>query len=244
MPHPSDPRLLVLHGLRLKHAAEVGALAVAVGLPEPGVEALLRDLAAEGLVEHRTTPPAGWVLTPAGRAEQARLVRAEVTSTGATPAVARAYERFRALNASVVDACSRWQVRQVAGRAVRNDHNDHRYDARVVADLTRLQRRADPLLDDLAATLDRYGDYGPRLRHAVERVRSGDREWFTAPSIPSYHTVWFELHEDLLTTLGLDRSAELTEPADTSEPAEPDESAEPAGSAESSATAPTGAAHR
>ena len=26
--------------------------------------------------------------------------------------------------------------------------------------------------------------------------------------IDSYHTVWFELHEDLLATLGLERAAE------------------------------------
>jgi hypothetical protein len=26
--------------------------------------------------------------------------------------------------------------------------------------------------------------------------------------MPSYHTVWFELHEDLLTTLGLERASE------------------------------------
>ena len=50
--------------------------------------------------------------------------------------------------------------------------------------------------------------YGPRLRRAVERVEAGDGEWFTKPSLPSYHSVWFELHEDLLSTLGLDRSAE------------------------------------
>jgi len=27
----------------------------------------------------------------------------------------------------------------------------------------------------------------------------------------SYHTVWFELHEDLLATLGIDRASELGE---------------------------------
>jgi hypothetical protein len=32
--------------------------------------------------------------------------------------------------------------------------------------------------------------------------------------IPSFHTVWFELHEDLLATLGLDRSAEHTSNAE------------------------------
>ncbi|MDQ1375434.1 MAG: hypothetical protein QOJ09_2772, partial [Actinomycetota bacterium] len=28
------------------------------------------------------------------------------------------------------------------------------------------------------------------------------------PLIDSYHTVWFELHEDLLSTLGIERGSE------------------------------------
>jgi hypothetical protein len=91
---------------------------------------------------------------------------------------------------------------------VLNDHRDAGYDAGVVGDLAGIQRRADPVVDDLAGTLARYRAYGPRLRRAVEHVEAGDGDWFTKPSLPSYHTVWFELHEDLLTTLGLDRSAE------------------------------------
>lgn len=208
MPHRSTPRLLVLHGLRLKGVADVRALADAVELPESEVTALLRQLRTEGLVALHTGALAGWALTTDGRAEQSRLVRDEVEASGARPVVAQAYERFRALNAAVLDACSRWQVREVAGRPVRNDHRSARYDARVVDDLVGLHRKAEPLLDDLAATLDRYRHYGPRLRHAVARVCSGDGDWFAAPGIASYHTVWFELHEDLLTTLGLDRSAE------------------------------------
>jgi hypothetical protein len=31
--------------------------------------------------------------------------------------------------------------------------------------------------------------------------------------VPSFHTVWFELHEDLLATLGLERSDERDEAA-------------------------------
>ena len=208
MPPPSDPRLLVLHGLQLKANAAVAALAEATGLPVAAVERELQALAAEGLVVERTGTLAGWGLTPAGRAAVSRLVAAEVDAAGARPAVADAYRRFRVLNAAVLDACSRWQVRDVAGTPVRNDHRDTRYDARVVADLARLQRRADPVVDDLAQTLERYRGYGPRLRRAVERVEAGDGDWFTKPSLPSYHTVWFELHQDLLTTLGLDRSAE------------------------------------
>ncbi len=115
----------------------------------------------------------------------------------------------------MLDACSRWQVRTIAGHDVVNDHRDATYDVRVVADLARLQGQAEPLLDDLAGALDRYRPYGPRLRHAVDRVEAGDGRWFTKPVMPSYHTVWFELHEDLLSTLGLDRSAEVDAAGET-----------------------------
>jgi hypothetical protein len=208
MSRPSEARLLVLHGLRLKGAAELDVLADAVGLPATEVETLLHALGHDRLVEHRSGPLTGWMLTTAGRAEHARLVGAEVDATDSRQVVTDVYRRFRALNAEVLTTCSRWQVRDVAGAPVRNDHSDASYDARVVADLERLHRQAGPLLDDLAATLDRYRPYGPRLSHAVERVSAGDGDWFTRPVMPSYHTVWFELHEDLLTTLGLDRTSE------------------------------------
>lgn len=215
MPYPSDPRLIVLHDLRLKGVARQDVLARATGLDGGEVAAILAGLAADGLaVEHRGALD-GWSLTPAGRAEQGRLVGAEVDAAGARATVAGAYGRFRALNAGALDACSRWQVRDVAGHAVRNDHTDTAYDARVVADLAAVERRARPLCDDLAAALERYGRYGDELHHAVERVEAGDRDWFTRPLMPSFHTVWFELHEDLLTTLGLDREDEAGNETET-----------------------------
>jgi hypothetical protein len=221
MPLPPDPRLLVLHGLQLKGHVTAAALAETVDLPHADVERELAALVDDGLVVERTNAPAGWGLTPAGRDAATRLLADEVDAAGARQAVADAYGRFRALNAGVLDACSRWQVRDLAGTTVLNDHRDARYDAAVVADLARLQRRADPVVDDLAGTLDRYRTYGPRLRRALARVEAGDGDWFTKPSLPSYHTVWFELHEDLLTTLGLDRSAESVPQDDATAPAGP-----------------------
>lgn len=212
MAHRSDPRLLALHGLRLKGRADAAAIAEGVGLPVAEVGACLQELAAEGLVVHRDAPIGGWSLMPPGRAEHSRLVGREVDTAGARPAIEAAYERFRALNPGVLDACSRWQVRDVAGTPVRNDHSDPDYDAWVVADLVRLHRRVEPLCDDLASALERYRPYRPRLTRAIRKVEAGERDWFTKPLMPSYHTVWFELHEDLLTTLALDRTAEA-EPA-------------------------------
>jgi hypothetical protein len=67
-----------------------------------------------------------------------------------------------------------------------------------------------PICEELARSLRRFANYGPRLTTALERVRSGDIDWFTKPMIASYHTIWFELHEDLLATLGIERGQEAT----------------------------------
>ena len=40
---------------------------------------------------------------------------------------------------------------------------------------------------------------------ALERVDKGERSWVDRPRADSFHTVWFELHEDLLATLALSR---------------------------------------
>jgi len=209
MSQPSDPRLLVLHGLRLKGVGQAEDVAAAHDLPVAEATALLGRLEEDGLVVHRSGALTGWTLTPAGRVELARLLAAEVDGTGARATVGAAYDRFRSLNAGVLDVCSRWQVRDVAGRPVVNDHTDPAYDERVVAELAHLHRRAEPLCDDLAGALERYRAYGPRLRTAVAHVEAGEGEWFTKPMMPSYHTVWFELHEDLLATLGVERSTEV-----------------------------------
>ena len=209
----SDPRLLVLHGLRLKGQAGATAVAESSGIATAEVEAWLERLAAEGLVVHRQTPE-GWSLTPAGRAEHSRLVGREIDAAGVRPTVEAGYQRFRALNGAVLDACSRWQVREIAGTAVVNDHRDPDYDARVVGDLASLHNRVEPLCDELAGALERYRPYGDQLSRAVANVEAGERDWFTKPRLASYHTVWFELHEDLLTTLGLDRTAESDDAED------------------------------
>jgi hypothetical protein len=40
------------------------------------------------------------------------------------------------------------------------------------------------------------------------RVSEGERDWLTSPRVDSYHTVWMELHEELLAALGLERGSE------------------------------------
>lgn len=208
MPHRSDPRLLVLHGLRLRGVAEADAVAVVVDLPVQQVLDQLQRLVDQGLVVRREGMASGWSLTDAGRKVHERALQDELELVGARATVASGYQRFRALNPGVLGACSRWQVRDVRGHAVRNDHADPRYDDRVLGELDAALAGVRPVGDRLAAVLERFGPYTPHLETALGRARAGEVEYVTKPMIPSFHTVWFEMHEDLLVTLGLDRSSE------------------------------------
>lgn len=208
MAYRSDARMLVLHALRLKGVATAESVTGAVGFGTDEVVGQLEQLAALGLVVQREGLLPGWQLTPAGRIEHERLLSAELDAAGARPTVELGYVRFRSLNPGVLEACSRWQVRDLGGRMVRNDHADLRYDDKVLGDLSSALSEARPLGDRLAEALDRFSPYGPMLEDALDRALAGERDYVTKPMIPSFHTVWFEMHEDLLVTLGLDRSSE------------------------------------
>jgi hypothetical protein len=202
----SDDRFLVLHGLRLKGFGEPPAIGTAVGLPEATVSSHLPGLRDEGFVLRRDGRLAGWALTKEGRTEQQRLAAEELVTTGTGEAVRDGYERFLALNQSMLGVCTDWQVRG----DVPNDHADAAYDAAVLDRLRALDAGVEPILTDLAAALARYGGYRARFANALAQLDAGALEWFTKPIMDSYHTVWFELHEDLLSSLGIERSQEGT----------------------------------
>jgi len=203
---PSDPRTLVLHALRLKGFADDAVVAAHTGLPVATASSLLAGLADEGLVAHRDGRVVGWALTVAGRQENATALRVELH--GARDDIQAAYTSFLAVNHDLLTACTDWQLRWAGAERVVNDHADPAHDAAVLARLIAIDEYIQPVCAALAAVLDRFASYGPRLAHARARVEAGDGDWFTRPLIDSYHTVWFELHEDLLSTLGIERSKE------------------------------------
>ena len=203
-PHDSEPGTLVLHGLRLKGFPDTDVLAPAVGREPDDVATRLAAFAELGLVRRLEGRVTGWSLTPAGRKEGERLLGEELDAAGARAEVTDAYERFVALNGDLLAVCTAWQMRD----DVVNDHTDPAYDQQVVVRLVGLHDRVRPVVVDLRDQLTRFGGYSLRLRSAVERVAGGEPEWFTKPVIDSYHSVWFELHEDLIATLGLERAKE------------------------------------
>lgn len=209
MTAPSEPRTLVLHGLRLKGFAEPAAVAEVIAVPEAEAKAHLDQLVGERLATYRDGRMSGFTLTPGGRAEHARLLSEELDSHGVRDAINGAYRRFLTFNGELLHVCTAWQLRDVDGTSEINDHRDEAYDADVIERLSEVHAKVHPVCEELAASLARYAHYGPRLDAALQRVQAGELDWFTKPMIPSYHTIWFELHEDLLATLGIDRGQEV-----------------------------------
>jgi hypothetical protein len=138
-------------------------------------------------------------LTEAGRGRLAELLAAERAAVD--PAAAdEAYERFLVINAAFKSLISQWQLtRDSAGPD----------DAAAVLDgLDELHRDVLPVIDTASGLVPRLGVYAERLDAALRRARDGDMSWLTRPMIDSYHTVWFELHEELIGVAGRTRATE------------------------------------
>jgi pyruvate, orthophosphate dikinase len=146
-------------------------------------------------------------LTAAGRARAAALVDADRERLGADRA-AEAIEDFAAYDGRMKAIVTAWQIRDVNGQQALNDHADEAYDAAVLADLGTLHARVMPWLEPLGAAVPRYVTYRERLARAAERALAGDGRWIASPRVDSYHSVWFELHEDLIRLAGRTREEE------------------------------------
>lgn len=189
----------LLHAIRVKGIAPTEGLVVATGLDRGELEAGLAELERDGLILQRPSKKRpGWVLTEEGRARHAAwLEQAHDEETKA--ALAEHYEGFLVVNAEVKGISARWQ--SAGGDAERFDLIDR---------IESLHEQAAPVLERAGGVVPRYGRYGDRLEAALEKLDE-DPRYFVSPLVDSYHTVWFECHEDFLLTLGRTRAEEGSE---------------------------------
>jgi hypothetical protein len=199
-----DARFLTMHGLRLKGFAEAPAVAAAVGLDAGVVEEQLAKLEAESLATHREGRLSGWTLTKDGRAEQQRLAGESFAASGQLDGIRSIYERFLELNGEFKVLCTDWQLRD--GEIY--DHGDDAYNEAIFDRLRTIHDGLGGVIADLTAVDPRFQVYAARFAAALDGLVAGDHDLLTKPIIDSYHTIWFELHEDLITGLGIDRSQE------------------------------------
>jgi len=196
-------RFLALHGLAIKKFGNAAAVASVLGAAEEAIAAALAEAVASG---EAMAARGAFMATPKGQAALKDVYAEQFAALRASADLAAAYDRFETVNTDVKQLMTEWQVMVVAGESVPNDHSDTAYDARIIDRLGRLHERAEPVLAKFAAALPRLGRYAARLQAALERAEDGAIDYVSGARIESYHTVWFELHEDLLRLLDRTRS--------------------------------------
>jgi hypothetical protein len=197
--------LLVLHAVRLLGFADAQAIARRFELQH--VEDVLKDAEARGWTTYSSfAGTSGWSLTEAGRTENERLLKAELTDAAAISKISKVYADFLPLNALLQQACTDWQLRPTpTDPLAANDHTDPEWDAGVLHELKVIDGALGSITRRLKDVLPRFAGYDVRFSQALARATAGETAWVDRSDVDSCHRVWFELHEDLLATLNLQR---------------------------------------
>ncbi len=191
--------LTVLQAVRLKGRTNEADLVATLGEGPAGVAAMLEQLTAAGLLVQGKTLR----LSPEGR-ERLNTLLAEERSGVDQSVLAKAYDDFRLVNNEFKALVSDWQLKD--GQP--NSHDDPEYDAGVLNRLDGVHQQVLPIIATLVTLLPRLNTYATKLSSALAKVKAGETTWLARPIIDSYHTVWFELHEELIAASGLTREDE------------------------------------
>ena len=202
MSSSTDVDFLVLHGLAVKKAGTAAAVADVLGEDPGRVAAALETSVGSG----RAVEAGGtFMATPAGREWLAEEYGSKFGQFRGAPEASEAYERFERINRDLLRLFTEWQMMPAGNESVPNDHSDADYDDRIIDRLGALHERAERPLEQFTALEPRLEQYRRRLENAQDRVLAGEHEFVSGAKVDSYHTVWFELHEDLLRMLGRER---------------------------------------
>jgi hypothetical protein len=190
--------------LRIKGFGKAEAIGEAMGASTEEVQGLVADLVARQWAEETKV---GYRLSPSGRNEADKAF--ELERAGLDQRIfAQLYEEFSPINDAFKQLVTRWQMRTIGDRQVRNDHSDAAYDGSVLEGFDPIHRDICGLIGTIAASAARIGSYKQRLDQALGKIRSGDVRYIAAPDRDSYHTAWFELHQDLIGLAGTTRQKE------------------------------------
>jgi hypothetical protein len=183
----------VLHALRIKGAASAEAVARLAGDAEAAEQ--IAVLEQEGWVVCRsTTSTLVFALTASGRERHGELLAGEGDDSARALLAAAYDDAFLPLNRTFKALCLCWQ------------QTDEHFE--LLEEAISVHDQIDAFLAAAADQRRRFGVYRERLTALIDRVQDGEVEAYVAPLGESYHNAWFELHEDLIITLGRSRAEE------------------------------------
>ena len=191
----------VLQALRLKGRALPEDVAAAAGVDPAELAPIIEQHTAAGNCEEAR---GRLKLTKPGR-EVLEGLLAEERAGVDQDALKSAYHEFDEHNTNFKQLVTDWQLKDPE---TPNDHTDAAYDQAIVDRLVQLDAGFSPLVERIVGIAPRLEPYPARFAGALEKVQAGDHTWIARPMIDSYHTVWFELHEDLIGLAGLNRADE------------------------------------
>ena len=106
-----------------------------------------------------------------------------------------------ALNHEFKRLVSEWQTTSAAGYSA--DEWDE-----LVRGVMAIDQLVQPLIGEAAGCVARLEGYGARFQQALTSMRDGEASMLASPLEDSYHTVWFEFHEELIGACGRNRATE------------------------------------
>ena len=212
------PASIVLHGttkkgnrmleiamaLRLKGIASNEHVAEVTGKDQQTVDEVLASMVAESYAQET---PRGLRLLSEGRDWVDGLLEEERKNIDQQK-MEEIYEDFCSHNDAFKQLVTDWQIKYVDGEQQLNDHEDANYDTGVINRLNDLDEVVKPVFSSAAELAPRLTRYIERFANALKELQAGDHSYLAAPLKDSYHTVWFEMHEELILLCGRNRADE------------------------------------
>ena len=196
--------LEIAMALRLKGIAGSDVIEEITGQDTATVESALQAMVQ---AEHAQETPRGLRLLPEGKDWVDELLDEERQGIDQAE-MERVYEDFCSQNDLFKQLVTDWQVRTDIEEQTLNDHLDADYDAAIINRLEALDEAIRPVFEQAVELAPRLGRYIDRFSAAFLKLQSGDGSYLASPLKDSYHSVWFEMHEELILLCGRNRADE------------------------------------
>ncbi len=159
------------------------------------------QVVSEALEPHEAflkTTPRGFALTLEGREWVQQQLAEEHASVEGD--LEPAWQRFQPLNHQLKVLVTETQMSSI--------NAEHERWGWLVESMTTLHTEFRPVVDEVASVAPRLRGYGRRFDAALAALAAGDHSMLASPLKDSYHTVWFEFHEEFIALTGRNREDE------------------------------------